>query len=390
MGVNALFCFAVSIIGIILVVILLYKHNQPSARWLAAFLLTLAFANYFIYLFESRYMLSMPYFFRVGPLLLYLSAPALLFYVRYLMNEKRPLRWFDALHLIPALIYFIDFSPLYFSSNEFKRQLLVSLFDHKEQAIMFREGWFVPDGVHYLLRNIIGVGYVVYITSMFRNIKNHDVRKLLRNVQLRQWLRLILIHFFLYSVFGIVIWFFSTSVFSWLATAWISLVIFGGMSITLLFSPDILYGTHGFSLNGHSHKNKPSNNHEPFPAHVQGALRDFMEKRHYLNKNIKLKNVADELSVQPYILSAYINQVYQMRFNDLINWCRVQYIKDGLTKGQWNLLTLEAIAEEAGFSNRTTFLTAFKKFMGVTPTAFLHGERDEGELATGPTELMIK
>ena len=30
------------------------------------------------------------------------------------------------------------------------------------------------------------------------------------------------------------------------------------------------------------------------------------------------------------------------------------------------------------------------EFTGVTPTAFLHGERDDSELTTGPTELMIK
>ena len=66
-----------------------------------------------------------------------------------------------------------------------------------------------------------------------------------------------------------------------------------------------------------------------------------------------------------------------MRFNDLINWCRIQYIKDGLDSAKWNLLTLEGIGEEAGFNNRTTFLAAFKKFTGVTPTAFVHGVRDE-------------
>jgi AraC-like DNA-binding protein len=96
-----------------------------------------------------------------------------------------------------------------------------------------------------------------------------------------------------------------------------------------------------------------------------------MESQNFLRKNIKLGEVASDLKVQPYILSAYINPMYQMRFNDLINWWRIQYVKEGLEKGEWNMLTLEAIADEAGFSNRTTFLNAFKKFTGMTPTAFL-------------------
>jgi len=102
-----------------------------------------------------------------------------------------------------------------------------------------------------------------------------------------------------------------------------------------------------------------------------------MEKRLYLERNIKLQTVAEQLGVQPYILSAYINQIYRMRFNDLVNWCRIQYIKDGLIKGKWTMLTLEAVAEEAGFNNRTTFLAAFKRFTGVTPTGFVNGARNE-------------
>ena len=377
MGVNALFCFTVSIIGLILIVILLFKHSQPSARWLAFLLFILSSACYFIYLFESRNILSVPFFFRVGPLMLYFAAPALFLYVMYLLNEKRTLKWRDALHLLPALIYFIDFLPLYISSNDQKRELLNSLFQNERQAIMFREGWFMPEGLHYVLRHVISLGYIFYLVMILRNITRPDVRKLIRNLQMRQWLKLVLLHFFLYAVFGIITYFFAASKYSWLATVWVSVVIFAGLTMALLLRPDILYGT--INLNGHSSKPKVNTVHDQFPAHVQSSLRQFMENRHYLNKNIKLKTVADELGIQPYILSAYINQVYHMRFNDLINWCRIQYIKDGLIKGQWNLLTLEAIAEEAGFSNRTTFLTAFKKFTGVTPTAFLHGDRPESQ-----------
>ena len=388
MGVNALFCFTVSIIGLILIVILLFKHSQPSTRWLAFLLFILSSACYLIYLFESKNMLAVPFFFRIGPLMLYFAAPALFFYIIYLLNEKRSLKWRDALHLLPALIYFIDFLPLYISSNEQKREILNSLFQNTTQAIMFREGWFMPDGLHFVLRHVITLGYLFYLAMLLRNIRRPDVRKLIRNLQMRQWLKLVLIHFIIYSVFGIITFFFAASKYSWLATVWVSVVIFAGLTMALLLRPDILYGT--INLNGHSSKPKVNTVHDQFPAQVQSSLRQFMESRHYLNKNIKLKTVADELGIQPYILSAYINQVYHMRFNDLINWCRIQFIKDGLIKGQWNLLTLEAIAEEAGFSNRTTFLTAFKKFTGVTPTAFLHGDRPESQELITYIELPMK
>ncbi len=377
MGVDALFCFAVSAIGLILIVILLYLHNEPSSRWLILLLFIFSAVCFFTFLFESRYVLDVPVFFRIGPFLNYLSAPALLFYVKYLMDEKRKLKWTDALHLIPALIYFVDYLPLFTSSAETKRQIILALYEHKEATVLFREGWFIPEGVHYIGRHLIALGYTIYLIILLKKIRRADVRKLLRNVQIKQWLRILIIHFLLYTVFGIITYLFKFSQYAWLATVWIALLIFTSLILTLFLRPGILYGRKALHTGMTLSKTKSAILHDQIPQQVHDSLQLFMENRSYLNKNIKIKDVADELGVQPYILSAYINQVYHMRFNDLINWCRVQYIKDGLKKGDWAMLTLEAIAEEAGFTNRTTFLTAFKKFTGVTPTAFLHGERQD-------------
>jgi AraC-like DNA-binding protein len=60
-----------------------------------------------------------------------------------------------------------------------------------------------------------------------------------------------------------------------------------------------------------------------------------------------------------------------MHFNDVINLHRIKYIEEGLTTKKWETLTLEAIAGKAGFNNRITFLTAFKKFTGITPTQYI-------------------
>ena len=106
---------------------------------------------------------------------------------------------------------------------------------------------------------------------------------------------------------------------------------------------------------------------------LQQTLDDYINKQGFLKKNITIREVAEELKTQPYILSAFINQQYQMHFNEMINFYRVQYIKEGLTKAQWEDLTLEAIAQKAGFNNRTTFLTAFKKFESITPREFMVG-----------------
>jgi AraC-like DNA-binding protein len=42
-----------------------------------------------------------------------------------------------------------------------------------------------------------------------------------------------------------------------------------------------------------------------------------------------------------------------------------------IINGEWERKTLEAIASEAGFNNRNTFTTAFKKETGLSPFEYL-------------------
>jgi len=287
------------------------------------------------------------------------------------------MKWHDALHFLPALIYLIDFLPFFLSSNDQKREILRLLFEHRSEAVYFREGWFIPDGWHYYLRHYIGLGYTINIGVMLFRRNQPETKNLMKNVKTRHWMILILAHFFLFSLFGLITYLFSYTRFSIVTNLWASVVMFAGLSIALLFRPEVLYGMKTGNQNKKEPKSRLATNSNQFPSEMPASLKNFLEKRLYLNRNIKIQTIAEELGVQPHVLSAYINQVYGMRFNDLVNWCRIQYIVEGLKSTKWNLLTLEGISEEAGFNNRTTFLAAFKKFTGVTPTAFVNGTRDE-------------
>jgi hypothetical protein len=70
-------------------------------------------------------------------------------------------------------------------------------------------------------------------------------------------------------------------------------------------------------------------------------------------------------------LSGFINKYYKMNFNDFINEYRIIFSIDKLLKKEWMYKKLETIAGEAGFNNRNTFISAFKKVTGVKPSEFL-------------------
>ncbi|MBL8172151.1 MAG: AraC family transcriptional regulator, partial [Acidobacteria bacterium] len=57
-------------------------------------------------------------------------------------------------------------------------------------------------------------------------------------------------------------------------------------------------------------------------------------------------------------------------FTDLINAYRVEDAKRRLLDPTWKHYSILAIAEEAGFSSKSTFNAVFKKHTGQTPSEF--------------------
>ena len=154
------------------------------------------------------------------------------------------------------------------------------------------------------------------------------------------------------------------------------MVVFFTISLILFSEPYLLYGRYfnaTYSGNENNKKHRQLNLPEEKIRELHQLFEAYVAKQYYLHQYTSLKNVADHLNTQPYVLSTFINQVYHMHFNDVINLHRIKYIEDGLKNEKWESLTLEAIAGKAGFNNRITFLTAFKKFTGFTPTQYIKG-----------------
>ena len=375
MDATTLWCFLVTVFGFVLIAVLLYKNKRPSTWFLAFFLFIYTYGSLVLFLFITRYLLEVPYLYRTGWFFLYISAPALLFYVIYLFNEQRPLQWKDALHLIPAMVYLVDLMPYFLLSNEHKREIVKAVFENKALTVLFREGWIMGSGMHVLLKHAIALGYILYIAVMVRRKKKAlGVSKLFKNAELRQWLWLVLTYFALYSILGIFTYFISYTQYPFLAILWGNSFVFLSCALTLLLKPSILYGLKMVALRNNF---KPTINFDQLGYKYREGLRSCIEKKLFLKQNVKLENIADEVGVQAHLLSAFINSSYGMRITDFINWFRIMHVKELLARQENKLLTLESIGESAGFSNRTTFLAAFKKFTGVTPSEFVNGARNE-------------
>jgi AraC-like DNA-binding protein len=106
--------------------------------------------------------------------------------------------------------------------------------------------------------------------------------------------------------------------------------------------------------------------------HLGKHVKEYiLQEQAYLKKGCTCAAVAGEMNMQPYILSAVINQVFKTNFNDFLNGYRVEYAKELIQNGEAKLHTLEALSEQCGFNNRNSFTLAFKKHTGQTPSCFI-------------------
>jgi len=373
MNLNALLSFAVLVTGCIVNSIVFYKHKELSSRLFGFSLFCLNYTVLLIFLFESRYILYVPFFFRTAPLFYYLVVPSFYLYLVFVLKKRNHLHWTDTLHLLPAIIYFIDYIPLFLSTPEYKLQLINSLIDHDENALLkFGEGWMMPARVHFLAPVIIALVYLFFAGKLLLHYYRFTIEHN-KKLGILRWLITAASLYLLLELATLAIFWLAPAN-QWLLTTICIMVIFFSISLILFSEPYLLYGRYfnaTYSGNENGKKHKQINLPDERVNELRQLFENYISKQYYLHQNTSLKQVAGHLNTQPYVLSTFINHVYRMHFNDVINQHRIKYIEDGLTNKKWESLTLEAIAGKAGFNNRITFLTAFKKFTGITPTQYL-------------------
>lgn len=95
----------------------------------------------------------------------------------------------------------------------------------------------------------------------------------------------------------------------------------------------------------------------------------ILDQQLYLVKGLKLQDLAEELDLNTHQLSQLINQYLNTTFFDLINAYRVREAKERIQNNPE--YTLLQIAYDSGFNNKTSFVNAFKRFEGTTPSRYM-------------------
>lgn len=107
----------------------------------------------------------------------------------------------------------------------------------------------------------------------------------------------------------------------------------------------------------------------------------------HLDKKLTLQELARLLNTNKSYLSVILNNTYETNFNDYINQWRVKEACILLMNPESAKMSMDQVAESAGFNSRSAFYNAFKKFTGMSPAAFIKTIPDPGHKNPGQVNL---
>lgn len=99
------------------------------------------------------------------------------------------------------------------------------------------------------------------------------------------------------------------------------------------------------------------------------------EEKLFRKNDLSVSDLAERLGERQRAVSAVISASRKVNFKTYINEYRVAEAKRLLDEDKNNRRTIDAIAGEAGFANRSSFYRVFKKIEGVSPTDYRFGKR---------------
>ncbi len=339
------------------------KENSFANKLLAVTMLIFALDLSGGVLFLSGYLIYAPWFLGLNNSFPYLYGPLIYLYVIFLIHKQKSFVKFDYFHFIPFfLVQLYGFLFFYFEGAEYQLNLIN--FTSKLPWHINLIGMLIPfHGITYMGLTVINaIKYNRRIKNSFSNIENIDL----------SW--------FLYLIIGTaVIWivvllsYFLDFVYGEENQA--NLLIYITLSIflyTFAFKsykqPEISLGD-SVKESNKSYK-KSGLTKEKADEILKNILGFISDEKPYLNTKLSLSQLADKLNISSHNISEVINTKLSQNFYDFINSYRVEEVKKLIEQDDNATYTILAHGFEAGFTSKSAYYSAFKKFTGQTPAQY--------------------
>ena len=109
---------------------------------------------------------------------------------------------------------------------------------------------------------------------------------------------------------------------------------------------------------------------EELPVYRQKLEQLMKAEKPYLNPNLTLRELAEQVGIPPNQLSQLLNEGFDKNFSEYVNTYRLEIFKAKVADPVNSHYTLLGLAFESGFNSKTVFNSFFKKMMEKTPKAY--------------------
>ncbi|MDN5200364.1 helix-turn-helix transcriptional regulator [Fulvivirgaceae bacterium BMA10] len=269
------------------------------------------------------------------------SGPFLLLYIYYYIYPERTFNNLNLLHVLPALILVILCTNL--TLNDF---------------------WYAGGYTFLLYYHLVYMILALLIlVSGYRKIKEQKIDPDQVNYK---WIRNL-----------------------WIGTTVLGMAYFSNyvLGLTSYFLGPVLYSCIIYVLSFYGLRNQQifqkklkeekyrnlNVSQEALDRYKKKLLGTIRNEKPYLDPEFTLSKLSKMISVPNYILSHLFSNEFNQNFSEFINSYRIQEAQIKLKDPNFGHQKISSVAYDCGFNSLSSFNTAFKKIMKMTPSEFRNG-----------------
>lgn len=336
------------------------RGNKIANRLLAALTAVVSIFVFGAVIRTTSYDFIYPHLSRIHDPFTFLAGPLLYLYLRTLL-KKAVIQAKDLLHFLPFAVCVFYLIPYYFQSAADKSAALLA--EYQNPGL----------GEWYYVRSALIIAHVFIYLSLTIWAVYAVWRKARADNSAIDQAVLIQIRYLIIS--GLALWIIAFLRFTLDETAQTNLLVPLGASIMVyglgyigLRKSAAFTGTEEIlPAPKYSNSNLTADRSERYLK----KLIELMEtEKPYIDSELNLQKLAARLSIPPHYLSQTINERLNLSFSEFVNNYRIEEFKRLLREPQSKHLSILAIAENAGFSSKSSFNAVFKKHTNMTPSDF--------------------
>lgn len=345
------------------------KKGKRSTNRLLGVILFLFSLHILSYLaFWTRYNLQFPHMRALSATFSFLYGPLLFLYVLSILRTDKKWKKWELLHFLPFLVYLIYLSPIYFQTGAQKAAVLREVMQQITQSptsFEFSGGELLAEALKSLHMGIYAG--LIFNLKRFNGFFNIQFQRI--SLKKNQWINIIKYCFLGFILSNLLFYVLVQAIgygleYDYIISFAMSVFIFTIGYIGFI-RPEFLHEAH----NGSKYENSSL---EELKAnqYVEHLLSYMEEEKPFINGDLKLEDLSKDLEIPRHHLSQIINERLRKNFFEFINSYRVEEAKKILCDPKKQDYIILRVALESGFNNKTSFNTAFKNEVGLTPSEF--------------------